>query len=108
MYLIKELNMLIWKIFKEHPESTKNPQGYWEHGLFSVVNSVKGLWYMILGIIHGIIPCLFPFATSSFIIRSFCKLVQSNRHIGELEEYLSDEIKAKINGLKYCGEYDVQ
>ncbi len=93
--------MLIWTIFKDHPSSTSNPQGYWEHGLFSVVNSIKGIWYMVLGLIHGIIPMLFPFATSSFIIKSFNKLVLSNRHMGELEENVSKEVIAKLNGLKY-------
>ena len=93
--------MLLWKIFCEHPTSTSNPQGYWEHGAFSVVNSAKGIWYMIAGLIHGILPCLFPFATSSFIIRTFCKLVIGGRHVNELEKYISKEVITKINGLKY-------
>ena len=93
--------MLIWQIFCEHPNSTNHPQGYWEHGFFSVINSIKGIWYMILGIVHGIFPLLCPFATSSFIIRSFCKLVLSGRHIGELEECIDENVIAKINGLKY-------
>ena len=94
--------MILYQIFLEHPSSTYNPQGYWEHGLFSIINSTKGIWYMIAGIIHGIIPCLLPFATSSFIIRSFTKLVNSKRHHEELKLYISSDVLAKINGqVKY-------
>ena len=83
--------MIFHKIFLEHPQSTSKPQGYWSHFFFSVSNSLKGIWFMILGIIHGFLPILFPFSTSSFLIRTFVKLVQSNRHQKELREYIDEE-----------------
>ena len=81
----------VWyELFLQHPHDTSNPQGYWVHGLFSVVNSLKGMQYMLAGILHGIFPFLFAFSTSSFIIRSFVKLVRSNRHSEELQQYVSE------------------
>ena len=76
---------LFCKIFLEHPNDTDNPQGYWAHGKFSVVNSLKGIAYMIAGIAHGVFPIKFPFTTSSWIIRSFVKLVESERLKEELD-----------------------
>ena len=86
----------IYKVFLEHPYDTDNPQSYWKHGLFSVYNSALGLWYMIAGIIHGVFPYVFPFATSSWIIKAFIKLVQSKRHKKELEKYISSDILLEI------------
>ena len=83
--------MTFHEIFLEHPQSTSKPQGYWSHFFFSVSNSLKGIWFMILGIIHGFLPILFPFSTSSFLIRTFVKLVQSNRHQKELRKYIDEE-----------------
>jgi len=93
--------MSIWyKIFLAHPYDTVNPQSYWKHGVFSIVNSSSGIKYMLAGIIHGIFPYLFPFATSSWIIRSFIKVVESNRHHNELQQYLSpnflEEVRKQI------------
>jgi hypothetical protein len=75
------------KLFTNHPNSTDNPQGYWEHLLFSFINSMRLIWYAMLGIIHSVFPFMFAFSTSSAIIRSFKKLVESNRHIPELKKY---------------------
>ena len=83
---------LWYKLFLEHPHSSDNPQGYWAHGKFSITNSFKGILYMKAGIIHGIFPFLFPFTTSSWIIRSFVKLVQSQRHADELKQLVSTEV----------------
>jgi hypothetical protein len=74
-------------IFTEHPRSTDNPQGYWAHGFFSFTNSVVLLWFCLLGIVHAVFPFIFKFDTSSAIIRSFKKLVKSNRHKSELVKY---------------------
>ena len=74
-------------IFTEHPRSTDNPQGYWDHGFFSFTNSVVLLWFCLLGIVHAVFPFIFKFDTSSAIIRSFKKLVKSNRHKSELMKY---------------------
>ena len=75
------------KLFIKHPNSTDNPQGYWEHLWFSFSSSMKLIWYGILGIIHSVFPFVFAFSTSSAIIRSFKKLVESNRHTPELKKY---------------------
>ena len=80
---------LFRRIFLDHPNDTDNPQGYWAHGKFSIINSLKGILYMKAGIIHGLFPILFPFTTSSWIIRSFVKLVESDRHKEELDKYIS-------------------
>ena len=90
--------MMAWyKMFMEHPQSTNKPQGYWCHAFFSVVNSLKGIWFMILGIIHGILPIAFTFSTSSFIIKSFAALINSERHEEELRKYIDSDTLAKIN-----------
>jgi|TARA_B110000908_G_C10185968_1_gene417997 hypothetical protein len=93
--------MNVWyRLFLEHPYSTNNPQLYWKHVTFSIVNSGSGIKYMLAGFIHGIFPCLFPFSTSSWVIRSFIKVVASKRHSKELQQYLSikflDELKKEI------------
>ena len=90
------MNLIWYNLFLEHPNSTNNPQGYWSHGIFSVGSSVRGLVYMIAGIIHGGCPHVFPFATSSWIIKAFIKLVQSKRHKKELEKYISSDILLEI------------
>ena len=74
-------------IFLTHPHETDNPQGYWEHGIFSIANCLVLIWFSLLRIIHGICPFMFKFSTSSAIIRSFKRLVLSNRHADELEKY---------------------
>ena len=91
----------VWyKIFLKHPYATNNSQGYWKHGIFSIVNSGSGIKYMLAGVTHGIFPCLFPFSTSSWVIRSFIKVVRSKRHSEELQQYLSpnflDEVRKQI------------
>ncbi len=91
------LNEWIYRVFVEHPRSTDNPQSYWAHGVFSVVNSTRGLWYMLVGIIHGFVPYLFPFNTSTFIIKSFKKLVESRRHRVELQRILDFEFIQKLD-----------
>ena len=88
--------MLFYEIFLRHPNDTTNPQSYWAHGKFSIINSFKGLFYMKAGIVHGLFPILFPFTTSSWIIRSFVKLVESNRHGEELNKYISIELVRKL------------
>ena len=87
---------LFYKIFLEHPNDTVNPQGYWDHGRFSVLNSIKGIVYMLAGVVHGIFPILFSFTTSSWIIRSFVKLVESDRHKDELRKYVSQKLVRQL------------
>ena len=76
----------IQKLFTEHPNDTDNPQGYWKHGLFAFANCVVLMWYCLLGIIHSVFPFVFKFSTSSAIIRSYRKLILSDRHLPELEK----------------------
>ena len=87
---------LFRRIFLEHPNDTDNPQGYWAHAKFSILNSIKGILYMKAGILHGIFPILFPFTTSSWIIRSFAALAESERHKDELNEYIPIELVRKL------------
>ena len=87
---------LFRRIFLDHPNGTDNPQGYWAHGKFSIINSLKGILYMKAGILHGIFPILFSFTTSSWIIRSFVKLVESDRHREELDKYISLSLARKL------------
>ena len=77
--------------FTKHPGETDNPQGYWKHGTFAFVNSLILIYAGILGVIHAIFPFLFPFSTSTIVIKSFNKLVKSNRHIKELERELPED-----------------
>ncbi len=90
------MNNIWYKIFLEHPNSTYNPQGYWSHGLFSIKNSIKGLWYMKLGVIHGLFPYFFAFSTSSYLIRSFKTLVKSERHKDELRQIIDENTLAQL------------
>ena len=84
------------KMFIEHPNSTDNPQGYWAHCSFGLTNSITLLFFCLLGIIHGILPCAFKFSTSSSVIRSFRTLVLSRRHGEELRKYISKEDIEKL------------
>jgi len=90
------MNKLWYRIFLKHPHSTDNPQGYWSHGIFSIKNSLKGLWYMMAGVIHGLIPYFFPFSTSSYLIRSFKTLVKSERHKDELRQIIDEDTLAQL------------
>lgn len=98
------VQMILWfqwsyknmkNIFTEHANDTDNPQTYWEHGKFAATNSAILIWYSIQGIIHAIFPFWFPFTTSSSVIRAFKKLVDSRRHIDELNEIMPEEYLLK-------------
>ena len=84
------------KMFLDHPNQGNNPQGYCEHGMFSIWNSTKLIFFGLLGIIHGILPCVFKFSTSSAVIRSFRTLVLSRRHKEELRKYISKQDIEKL------------
>jgi hypothetical protein len=75
-------------IFTDHPRDTENPQGYWQHGKFGFINSCKMILAGILGIIHAVFPWWFKFSTSSAIIKSFKTLVDSRRHLDELNQIM--------------------
>jgi len=82
-------------IFTNHPNQTENPQTYFEHGFFAFKNSLILIYGGILGIIHAICPWWFPFRTSTIIIKIFKHLVDSRRHINELNIILSDDYLLK-------------
>ena len=89
-------------IFTEHPNSTVNPQGYWAHLIFGFTNSIILLWYCLLGVVHAFFPFWFKFSTSSAIIRSFKKLVESKRHLPELKKYgMVDLLRKVIESRRY-------
>ena len=73
-----------------HVRDTENPQTYFSHWKFGFINSCKLIGAGIVGIIHAFCPWWFPFTTSSIVIRSFKKLVDSNRHKLELNEIMPD------------------
>ena len=94
---IKNVSLTICnKLFLEHPNDTDNQQGYFAHGKFSIVNSLKGMIAMLAGIVHGVVPILFTFTTSSWIIRSFVNLVNSDRHRDEMKIYISKDLIKKL------------
>lgn len=70
--------------FTKHIRDTENPQTYWQHGKFAFINSSKVAFAGILGMIHAVFPWWFPFYTSTTVIKSFKKLVDSRRHLAEL------------------------
>ena len=81
------------KSAKEHLNVPENPQSYLQHCIFAMVNSSILIFAGILGVIHAIIPNLFPFVTSEIVAKSCKKMIQSNRHKPELREHLSKYIK---------------
>ena len=85
------------KMFLEHPNSTDHPQGYWVHCSFGLTNSITLLFFCLLGIIHGILPCAFKFSTSSAIIRSFRALVGAQRHKEEMTKYISKDVLEELS-----------
>lgn len=78
--------------FTKHPNETENPQGYWKHGTFALINSAILIYAGIIGIIHAVFPFLFQFSTSTIVIKSFRKLVDSRRHKAELKRELPDDM----------------
>ncbi len=78
--------------FTKHPNDTENPQGYWKHGLFALVNSTILIYAGIIGIIHAVFPFIFQFNTSTIVIQSFKKLVGSRRHKVELRRELPKDM----------------
>ena len=96
LWAISNFYKIIYKIFLEHPNSTDNPQGYLAHGIFSGTSSIKLIGFGLLGVIHGIIPCVFKFSTSSYVIRSFVILARSNRHKKEIKKYVSQEVLEQL------------
>ena len=90
---VKDINILEYSIkrSKEHLYNMgENPQSYYSHCMFSVKNSLILIFGGVLGVIHGVLPFLFPYHTSSILVHSFRKLVDSKRHKHELREILPE------------------
>lgn len=84
--------MNLIKISKDHlNNSGASPQTYSEHAIFAIANSSILLLAAIKGIIHGVLPFLFPFSTSSTVIKSFKKLIDSGRHRQELKALIPED-----------------
>jgi hypothetical protein len=83
------------KYFTRHPGETDVPQTYIEHGKFAIYNSSRLLMASFAGIVHGIFPEFFKFYTSSAIIISCKKLVDSGRHVNEFNKIMLGYINPK-------------
>lgn len=87
----------IWNKIKNfstpHTVDTATPQTYWEHGMFAAKNSFLVAVGGLAGLIHAVIPGVFKFTTSTIVIKSFKKLVDSRRHHDELNEFLPGYLK---------------
>jgi hypothetical protein len=79
----------------DHIRNNDNPQTYLEHGRFAFTNSLILLWGGLIGIVHAIFPWWFPFATSSIVIASMRKLIDSGRHRNELQQLMPGYILEK-------------
>lgn len=76
--------------FTEHPRQTDNPQSYFAHGKFAFKHSFMLFWSGIVGMIHAFCPWWFPFTTSTIVIKCFKKIVDSNRHVEELNREMPE------------------
>ena len=84
--------MNLIKISKDHlNNSGASPQTYSEHAIFAIANSSILIVAGIKGVIHGVLPFLFPFSTSSTVIKSFKKLIDSGRHRQELKALIPED-----------------
>ena len=78
-------------IWTDHPNSTTNPQSYWEHMSFALPNSLKLIFAGVKGVIHAFLPFVFPFDASTAVIRLFLGIVKSKRHGPELTRELPED-----------------
>jgi len=83
------------KYFTRHPGETDVPQTYLEHGKFAIYNSSRLLMASFAGIAHGIFPEFFKFYTSSAIIISCKKLIDSGHHVNEFNKIMPEYINPK-------------
>lgn len=82
--------MFLYRLFTEHPRDTENPQTYWQHFWVAFSNSSKLLWASIQGIVHAFFPWIWPFETSTQIIKSMKILMDTKRHKDEISEHLGE------------------
>ena len=89
---MKNIIYNLFNLFNDHPLETRSPQSYVRHGIFAINNSFRLIISGFAGIIHGFIPNLFPFYTSSIVIQSFQKLLKSGRHDNEVLSLFKEEL----------------
>lgn len=76
---------------KEHLENGgANSQDYLTHCRFACMNSAILIYGGVIGIIHGLLPFLFKFTTSSIVIESMRKLIISGRHKKEIKDIMGE------------------
>ena len=80
----------MFKAFTRHLRETENPQTYGQHFRIAFFNSLNVFWAGFQGIIHAFIPPIWPFETSTQIIKSFKILIDTKRHKAELRKHLGD------------------
>lgn len=80
-------------IFTDHPNGTDKPQTYLEHGEVALFNSIILIWGAFAGITHAFFPWMFKFTTSTIITKIFKKLVDSGRHVDEINRIMPGYIK---------------
>ena len=90
---LKDTNIIdyIFESSKDHlMNNGENPQSYSQHLRFACMNSAILIYAGVIGIIHAIFPFLFKFTTSSIVISSMKKLLDSKRHKKELKKIMPD------------------
>ena len=73
----------------EHLSGTRRPATYRSHFANAAGGSVRLLVAGLAGLCHAVLPSVFPFFTSTEVIRLFRELVASGRHDNELLHELS-------------------
>lgn len=73
----------MFNFLTDHIKDTENPQTYKQHFDVAFYNSAKLLWSGIQGMIHAIFPWIWPFKTSTQIIKSVKILIDTSRHKAE-------------------------
>ena len=87
-------------IFTEHP-SEEPSQTYWEHGLFALKCSTKGLIASLSGYIHAVFPFLFPHTASNLYLEIYAAMEESGRHDDEIREIRVFESKTQESDEYY-------
>ena len=87
-------------IFTEHP-SEEPSQTYWEHGLFAVKYSTKGLIASLSGYIHAVFPFLFPYTSSTLFIEIYTAIEESGRHSEEVAQKWAEKMQENATDEYY-------
>jgi len=80
-----------------HTRFAAHPQTYWLHAWIAIKYSTILAFGAMCGLIHGILPWLFPFTTSTIIFKSARALMMmSARHDDEVRTIFGSEFLAFI------------